>query len=164
MTLNDLETRTGQATTEHGGSVTLTEALRRPRPTTRPHRPRPRLQLSRLRHPARLDPSPHHHPLGPRRRNQPPQPHLGLPAHREFERQGWTCHLNNGVPWWTPPTWIDPTRTPRRNHTRHLERLLPHPPRVPPTRKNSTGPRSQNLTTTPPTRQSRDPQLTALQT
>ena len=23
--------------------------------------------------------------------------------HREFERQGWTCHLNNGVPWWTPP-------------------------------------------------------------
>jgi hypothetical protein len=36
--------------------------------------------------------------------------------HREFERAGWTCQLTNGQPHWIPPTWIDPARTPRRNH------------------------------------------------
>lgn len=36
--------------------------------------------------------------------------------HREFDRGGWRCHMVNGQPHWTPPTWIDPTRTPRRNH------------------------------------------------
>ena len=95
--------------------------------------------------------------------------------HREFQRQGWTCHLDHGAPWWTPPAWIDPTRTPRQNHTRHLDRLLPHPPDhprttdrqpsdpetpdVPPTRKNSPGPRSRDLITTTPTRQTREPAI-----
>jgi Domain of unknown function (DUF222)/HNH endonuclease len=36
--------------------------------------------------------------------------------HREFDRAGWRCHMTNGHPHWTPPTWIDPTQTPRRNH------------------------------------------------
>ncbi len=36
--------------------------------------------------------------------------------HREFDRAGWTCHITNGRPEWIPPAWIDPTRTPRRNH------------------------------------------------
>lgn len=36
--------------------------------------------------------------------------------HREFDRAGWTCIMTNGHPHWTPPCWIDPTRTPRRNH------------------------------------------------
>ena len=36
--------------------------------------------------------------------------------HREFERGGWTCHMVDSQPHWTPPSWIDPTRTPRRNH------------------------------------------------
>jgi len=36
--------------------------------------------------------------------------------HRAFDRAGWTCTMTNGHPHWTPPTWIDPTRTPRRNH------------------------------------------------
>jgi hypothetical protein len=40
--------------------------------------------------------------------------------HREFDRTGWTCHMTDGHPHWTPPAWIDPTRTPRRNH--HISR------------------------------------------
>ena len=52
--------------------------------------------------------------------------------HREFERLGWTCNMTDGVPEWTPPAWIDFTRTPRRNNTHHLERLLPLPSDPPP--------------------------------
>jgi hypothetical protein len=36
--------------------------------------------------------------------------------HREFDRGGWSCQLADGIPQWIPPAWIDPTRTPRRNH------------------------------------------------
>ncbi len=36
--------------------------------------------------------------------------------HRQFQTTGWTCHTSNGTPWWTPPPWIDPTRTPQQNH------------------------------------------------
>lgn len=36
--------------------------------------------------------------------------------HREFDRAGWNCQLVDGLPQWIPPAWIDPTRTPRRNH------------------------------------------------
>jgi len=44
----------------------------------------------------------------------------------------------NGIPHWIPPTWLDPSQTPQRNHTRHVERLLtadtapPSPPPSPP--------------------------------
>jgi hypothetical protein len=38
------------------------------------------------------------------------------PHHREFERKGWTCQIRDGLPWWTPPPWIDPDQTPRQNH------------------------------------------------
>ncbi|MHA3701646.1 DUF222 domain-containing protein [Jatrophihabitans sp. YIM 134969] len=37
--------------------------------------------------------------------------------HRNFGRWGWTCHMQDGVPWWTPPPDVDPTRTPLRNAT-----------------------------------------------
>jgi hypothetical protein len=40
--------------------------------------------------------------------------------HREFERRGWTVHMNQGVPEWTPPAWLDPQRKPRRNTAHHL--------------------------------------------
>ncbi len=36
--------------------------------------------------------------------------------HREFDRGGWSCQVTDGIPQWIPPAWIDPTRTPRRNH------------------------------------------------
>ncbi len=35
--------------------------------------------------------------------------------HREFARRGWSVTMLDGLPWWTPPAWIDPARTPVRN-------------------------------------------------
>ncbi len=35
--------------------------------------------------------------------------------HREHANLGWSCQLADGVPHWTPPRWLDPSRTPRRN-------------------------------------------------
>ena len=40
--------------------------------------------------------------------------------HREHDDLGWTCHMINGIPHWTPPRWIDPTQTPRRNRAHAL--------------------------------------------
>ncbi len=40
--------------------------------------------------------------------------------HREHPNLGWTCTMTNGTPHWTPPPWIDPTQTPRRNRTHDL--------------------------------------------
>jgi hypothetical protein len=39
--------------------------------------------------------------------------------HREFDRCGWAVTMTDGIPNWIPPPWIDPDRTPRRN-TMHL--------------------------------------------
>jgi len=36
--------------------------------------------------------------------------------HDNHVKNGWTCQMINGTPHWTPPTWIDKTQTPRRNH------------------------------------------------
>ncbi|MCW2523838.1 MAG: hypothetical protein JWO63_2173, partial [Frankiales bacterium] len=48
----------------------------------------------------------------------------------EAPRQGWETLMINGIPHWRPPAWIDPDRTPRRNHLHHPE-LLIHPPDPP---------------------------------
>ena len=40
--------------------------------------------------------------------------------HREHRKRGWTCHITNGVPYWRPPSWLDHTQTPRRNTTHHM--------------------------------------------
>jgi hypothetical protein len=40
--------------------------------------------------------------------------------HREHRKRGWTCHITNGVPYWRPPRWIDPIQTLRRNTTHHV--------------------------------------------
>ena len=40
--------------------------------------------------------------------------------HREYEKRGWTVHIRHGIVEWTPPAWLDPTRTPRRNTAHHL--------------------------------------------
>jgi hypothetical protein len=42
--------------------------------------------------------------------------------HREFEKLGWIVRMNDGVPEWLPPVWLDSARTPRTNTT--------HRPRV----------------------------------
>lgn len=44
--------------------------------------------------------------------------------HREHEKMGWTCHITDGHPTWTPPPWIDPHQTPRHNQA-HTPELAP---------------------------------------
>lgn len=40
--------------------------------------------------------------------------------HRHFEQAGWTVHITpDGLPTWTPPPWLDPTRQTRRNTAHH---------------------------------------------
>ena len=36
--------------------------------------------------------------------------------HRQHEKQGWESVMIDGRPHWIPPAWIDPERTPLRNH------------------------------------------------
>jgi hypothetical protein len=40
--------------------------------------------------------------------------------HREFQRRGWDVVMQDGVPHWLPPPWIDPERRPIRNTAHHL--------------------------------------------
>ncbi|WP_146065700.1 HNH endonuclease signature motif containing protein [Arthrobacter pityocampae] len=40
--------------------------------------------------------------------------------HRLVERGNWIIQVKHGVPWFTPPPYIDPDRTPRRNKHREL--------------------------------------------
>ena len=35
--------------------------------------------------------------------------------HHHFKRLHWTCRMINHIPWWTPPTYIDPDQKPLRN-------------------------------------------------
>src|SRR3954470_20720926 len=32
-----------------------------------------------------------------------------------FAKPGWRVHIEDGVPYWTPPPWLDPAQRPRRN-------------------------------------------------
>ncbi len=41
--------------------------------------------------------------------------------HRSFERGGWSCRIDRGLPHWRPPAHIDPERRPRRNSAHRLE-------------------------------------------
>ena len=36
--------------------------------------------------------------------------------HDRIDTGGWTITMRNGLPWFTPPVWIDPNQTPRLNH------------------------------------------------
>jgi hypothetical protein len=50
----------------------------------------------------------------------------------EAPRQGWSTRMIDKVPYWIPPAWRDPTRTPIRNQVHHPERALdPSPDRSP---------------------------------
>ena len=41
--------------------------------------------------------------------------------HREFQRQGWACIMLHGTPHWIPPAWLDRDQRPRRNTTHHTQ-------------------------------------------
>jgi len=36
--------------------------------------------------------------------------------HDRIDSGGWQVAMRDGVPWFTPPAWLDPDQTPRRNH------------------------------------------------
>ena len=35
--------------------------------------------------------------------------------HHHFLARGWTCRITDGLPTWTPPTWVDPRQRPQVN-------------------------------------------------
>ncbi|MFL6143518.1 MAG: DUF222 domain-containing protein, partial [Labedaea sp.] len=39
--------------------------------------------------------------------------------HRTLHNTPWTIHLTNGIPYFTPPKWVDPQQKPMRNVLRH---------------------------------------------
>src|SRR4051794_8511906 len=39
--------------------------------------------------------------------------------HTEVHQETWEIHMRDGVPWVTPPTWIDPAQRPLRNAAHH---------------------------------------------
>jgi hypothetical protein len=45
--------------------------------------------------------------------------------HTLIHQSEWEVKLHNGTPTFTPPTWLDPTRTPRTNPTRHTRWPVP---------------------------------------
>jgi hypothetical protein len=47
--------------------------------------------------------------------------------HREHAKRGWAVYMVDGLPEWIPPRWIDPQQTPRRNITHHPPLLFPLP-------------------------------------
>jgi hypothetical protein len=51
--------------------------------------------------------------------------------HDTFEARGWTIEMINGVPWCTPPPWLDPEQRPRHN-TAHDQMLVPIPEELTP--------------------------------
>jgi hypothetical protein len=40
--------------------------------------------------------------------------------HDTHQERGWTVAMINGVPWWTPPKWLDPDQHPRQNTSHDL--------------------------------------------
>ena len=159
LTLDQLETRLGLATTAHGGTLTIPAALQ--------------LAANAQIVPAVLDTRGAVLHLGRTRRTASPAQRLALAArdrgcsfpacdrppdwcethhvnpwadggrtdienltlacgfhHREHAKRGWTVHMAHGFPEWIPPRCIDPAQTGRRNHTHHPP--LHFPPTVAP--------------------------------
>jgi hypothetical protein len=44
--------------------------------------------------------------------------------HRELPIRGWRCIMQDGIPHWIAPSWLDRTQTPRRNMAHHPEHAL----------------------------------------
>ena len=41
--------------------------------------------------------------------------------HREFAKRGWACRITDGLPHWTPPAWLDRDQRPRRNTAHDID-------------------------------------------
>ena len=145
MTLTDLETRLGVATTSHGGHLTIPAALRlaadadiipvvmndaggiaaygrSKRHATKKQRHALAARDGGCSFPG-CDTPPEwcdsHHIIHWRDNGWTDLDNLTLLCgfhHREHEKQGWECHMSDGVPLWTPPWWIDTQQTPTPQH------------------------------------------------
>ena len=144
MTLADLESRAGLATTSHGGLITVPEALRLAgeadlipvvltdtggilgygrarRVATAEQRLALAARDGGCSFPACDRPAAWcqaHHVIPWIDGGPTDLDNLTLVCgfhHREFAKRGWACHITDGGPHWTPPAWLDPDRTPRRN-------------------------------------------------
>ncbi len=151
LTLDQLETRTGLATTAHGGTVSVTDALRiageadlipivlDDTAVLAYGRTRRLASLNqRLALTARdrgcsfpgCDAPPSwtqaHHVTEWTKGGSTDIDNLALLCgyhHREFQHRGWSITMRNGQPWWTPPPWIDPDQESIRNTIHDLPGL-----------------------------------------
>ena len=144
MTVSDLETRLGQATTAHGGTLSIAAALRLAADADvipvvlgdgggvlgygrarRCASPAQRLALA-ARDKGCTFPGCDVPPTWTQVHHMQPWADGGRTDldtlcllcghhHRTFEQRGWTCVMIRGVPHWIPPAWLDPSQTPRRN-------------------------------------------------
>ncbi len=156
LTLDQLETRSGLATTGHGGALSIPAALRlaadaqlvpvvldsrgvvlhlgRARRTATAGQ---RLALS-ARDRGCSFPSCDRPPDWCETHHVTPWVHGGPTDlnnltllcgfhHREHAKRGWAVHMRDGLPEWIPPRWIDPTQTGRRNTSHHVPIHFPAP-------------------------------------
>ncbi len=148
MTLTQLETRLGLATTGHGGLLSIAEALRlaadaevipvvlgdggailahgRSKRHATPAQRRALAARDRGCSFPACDAPPTwtqtHHVIHWEHGGPTDLTNMTLLCgfhHREHEKMGWECQMTDGVPEWLPPWWIDPDRKPQRNRT-HL--------------------------------------------
>jgi hypothetical protein len=145
MTLDQLETRAGQATTHHGGSISINEALRlaadgKALPVVlndaggilsygrarRLASPAQRLALiardkgctfPRCRETASRSEVHHITDWAKGGSTDTDKLVIACPYHNnEAPRQDWYAIMLDGIPHWVPPPHIDPERKPQRNH------------------------------------------------
>ena len=57
--------------------------------------------------------------------------------HDTFHTRGWKIEMRDGIPWCTPPRWLDPDQQPRRN-TAHHQMLMPLPEELAPAGQSAT--------------------------
>jgi hypothetical protein len=143
MTLEQLESRTGLVTTAHGGTVSVTEALRAAGEANVVPVVLDSTGILAYGQARRTATVGQRFALAARDKgccfpgcDAPPgwtQVHHIVPwakggrtdldnecllcgfHHREHDKRGWTVTMKHGRPWWTPPAHIDPARTPIRN-------------------------------------------------
>jgi hypothetical protein len=144
MTIDDLERRTGYATTGHGGTISVPDALRMAADAdlipvvfantggvlcygrTKRLAPAAQRRVLAARDRGCSFPGCNRPPSWCQTHHVPGFQHGGQTNidtmtlvcefhHMNYERLGWDCQISDGVPWWIPPKWIDPDQKPLRN-------------------------------------------------